>query len=144
MLTSSGINQASGGYQDDGEPKKCAGWPIFKLIEQHDLTNLCVLVTRYFGGVKLGAGGLIRAYQKSAQMVIEQLLLENVKTYYWYQIEFSLTDIKLIDRFCQTNALAIEQKSFQEKVVYTISSQQQVTFTNLPVKIITEQTEEIR
>lgn len=131
----------SGGYQDYGEPKKCAGWPIFKLIEQHDLTNLCVLVTRYFGGIKLGAGGLIRAYQKSTQTVIEQLPLKDVEVYYQYQIEFSLVDIKLVDRFCQVNNLTIEQKTFQEKVSYTISSQQGIDFANLPIKISKEQEE---
>lgn len=57
-------------YNDDGEPSGTAGKPIFKYIEGHDLINVLCVVVRYFGGVKLGAGGLTRAYGNSAKQVI--------------------------------------------------------------------------
>ena len=58
---------------DDGEPKGTAGIPIFNAIEKNDLNNILIIVVRYFGGIKLGAGGLFRAYSKSASEIIKKL-----------------------------------------------------------------------
>lgn len=58
--------------QDDGEPHGTAGPPILGVLEQSRLTNTLIIVTRYFGGVKLGAGGLVRAYRGAAQQVLEK------------------------------------------------------------------------
>lgn len=58
--------------QDDGEPHGTAGPPILGVLEQNRLTNTLIIVTRYFGGIKLGAGGLIRAYREAAQQVLEK------------------------------------------------------------------------
>ena len=58
--------------QDDGEPHGTAGPPILSVLEQKRLTNTLIIVTRYFGGTKLGAGGLVRAYRESAQQVLEK------------------------------------------------------------------------
>ena len=58
---------------DDGEPKGTAGMPIFNVIEKNNLNNLLIVVVRYFGGIKLGASGLFRAYSKSASEIIKKL-----------------------------------------------------------------------
>ena len=58
---------------DDGEPKGTAGLPIYSIIEKRGMTDVCVVVVRYFGGVLLGKGGLIRAYGKTAGAVLETL-----------------------------------------------------------------------
>lgn len=55
-------------YSDDGEPAKTAGTPVLEVISHSGLTNVIVVVTRYFGGILLGTGGLVRAYTQSAQM----------------------------------------------------------------------------
>ena len=60
---------------DDGEPSNSAGQPIYGQIHSFDLTNVLVVVIRYFGGVKLGVGGLIRAYKTSAQLTLEHSVL---------------------------------------------------------------------
>lgn len=59
-------------YNDDGEPSGTAGIPILELLKKEELTNLVVVVTRYFGGIKLGAGGLVRAYIKGAKCALEK------------------------------------------------------------------------
>ena len=59
-------------FSDDGEPQGTAGLPIYECIKNNALDHLCVVVTRYFGGVKLGAGGLVRAYSGSCAEVLKQ------------------------------------------------------------------------
>lgn len=58
-------------YSDDGEPQGTAGVPVLDVIKKNDLTDVCVVVTRYFGGILLGAGGLVRAYSHSAKIAVE-------------------------------------------------------------------------
>lgn len=58
-------------YSDDGEPGGTAGLPMMEVLKARDVTNCCVVVTRYFGGVLLGAGGLVRAYSKSASGAVK-------------------------------------------------------------------------
>ncbi|MBE37128.1 MAG: YigZ family protein [Flavobacteriales bacterium] len=59
-------------FNDDGEPNSTAGRPIMKQIEKHDLTNLLIVVVRYFGGIKLGIPGLIRSYKTSTMSVLKE------------------------------------------------------------------------
>ena len=58
-------------YSDDGEPSGTAGKPISDMISKHGLVNVLVVVTRYFGGTKLGSGGLVRAYSEAADLVLK-------------------------------------------------------------------------
>ncbi len=58
-------------YSDDGEPQGTAGVPVLDVIKKNGLTDVCVVVTRYFGGILLGAGGLVRAYSHSAKIAVE-------------------------------------------------------------------------
>ena len=55
-------------YSDDGEPQGTGGIPVLSVLQKAELTDLCCVVTRYFGGILLGAGGLVRAYSASAKM----------------------------------------------------------------------------
>ena len=57
---------------DDGEPGGTAGKPILSVIQKQNLTNVLVVVVRYFGGIKLGAGGLVRAYSKAASLALSE------------------------------------------------------------------------
>ena len=58
-------------YSDDGEPQGTAGMPVLDVIRKNNLTDCCVVVTRYFGGILLGAGGLVRAYSHSASLAVQ-------------------------------------------------------------------------
>jgi len=76
-------------FSDAGEPRGTAGKPILSAIESENLYNVLVVVTRYFGGVKLGTGGLSRAYRKSAQSALRKA--EKVKRWITSEITLSLT-----------------------------------------------------
>ncbi|AFS78053.1 putative IMPACT domain-containing protein [Gottschalkia acidurici 9a] len=72
-------------YSDDGEPSGTAGIPVLEVIKKEDLRNVVVVVTRYYGGTKLGAGGLVRAYTKGAKIgieagnIVEKVLFKKIK-----------------------------------------------------------------
>lgn len=71
-----GLNRDEFGMSDDGEPKGTAGRPVLEVLRGSSITNVLVAVVRYFGGTKLGTGGLVRAYTTAAQGVLEQLRVE--------------------------------------------------------------------
>lgn len=68
-------NTTSAGFDDDGEPNGTAGRPILNVLQHKAIGNVLVAVVRYFGGIKLGAGGLTRAYATATQMVVDEMVL---------------------------------------------------------------------
>ena len=101
---------------DDGEPSGTAGMPILNVLKKKELTNILAVVIRYFGGIKLGAGGLTRAYSTS---ISEALNLTNIKELingYLIEIEFDYNQIKLID-YMLNNKVIID-KFFNDNVIY--------------------------
>ncbi|MGO3046656.1 YigZ family protein [Psychrobacter celer] len=68
-------NTTSAGFDDDGEPNGTAGRPILGVLQHKSIGNVIIVVVRYFGGIKLGAGGLTRAYAGSAQAAVDQMTL---------------------------------------------------------------------
>jgi len=89
-------------YSDDGEPSGTAGKPIYDIISGRNLTNLLVVVTRYFGGTKLGTGGLVRAYSHAAKNVImnSKIITGYITESLKIRIEFSFYDqlVKLLNQ----------------------------------------------
>jgi len=68
-------NTTSAGFDDDGEPSGTAGRPILNVLQHKAIGNIIIIVVRYFGGIKLGAGGLTRAYAGSAQATVDEMIL---------------------------------------------------------------------
>ena len=68
-------NTTSAGFDDDGEPNGTAGRPILSVLQHKSIGNVIIIVVRYFGGIKLGAGGLTRAYAGSAQAAVDEMVL---------------------------------------------------------------------
>ncbi|MBR2677965.1 MAG: YigZ family protein [Bacilli bacterium] len=102
---------------DDGEPTGTAGAPILNVLEKEKLNNILIVVVRYFGGIKLGAGGLIRAYTKA---VTEALKLANYTELikgYKVSINFNYNDEKQIN-YLLTNYDIIDKK-YDEQITYT-------------------------
>ena len=101
---------------DDGEPSGTAGVPILNVLEKHGLTNVCFLVTRYFGGIKLGAGGLIRAYAGSAALAIKEIGMVEVKEQAGLQLQLSYSRYQELASFLQTHGLAEAESQFTDAV----------------------------
>lgn len=101
---------------DDGEPSQTAGMPILNTLKQKDLQNILCIVVRYFGGIKLGVGGLYRAYATSCKEAIEKSTIVELTKGCEIQICFSYKYLNQID-FILTNA-QILKKSFGEDIIY--------------------------
>ena len=112
----------AGHYSDDGEPSGTAGLPVLEVFRKNDITNFACVVTRYFGGIKLGAGGLVRAYSKSVLEAIEASEIIEVEYYDVYNITFDYSDLKDIEREIRNSKLTIIQKDFGEKISYDLVS----------------------
>ena len=104
---------------DDGEPSSTAGLPILNIIESEDLYNTIIIVVRYFGGIKLGVGGLIRAYSTTAKECIKDkniLINSSIIT-----INIDYTNIKELDNILNKVNCKIIDKSFDKDITYKIN-----------------------
>lgn len=105
-------------FNDDGEPGGTAGMPILNVLENNELNHILCVVIRYFGGIKLGAGGLVRAYTKAVTKVLE---ISNIITLVEGQriiIEFSYNKVKYIDNILKD--VEIIDKEFLDNIIYTV------------------------
>ena len=104
-------------FNDDGEPGGTAGMPILNVLKQNELNYVLCIVIRYFGGIKLGAGGLVRAYTKSASECLNASTLKELKIGFSIKILFDYDKVKLIDY--TLNNIDIKDKTFEDKITYT-------------------------
>lgn len=97
---------------DDGEPSGTAGSPILNVLQQQNLQNVAVVVTRYFGGIKLGAGGLIRAYSSTTAEAVKEIgLVENrIQQGFELTIPYHLFD--KFDNYAKNEKIKLENKQF--------------------------------
>lgn len=103
---------------DDKEPSGTAGMPILGVLESHHLNHVLCIVTRYFGGIKLGAGGLVRAYTKAVTSCLENTDIVNLELGKIIEIEFEYNEAKYIEHIVEKNVI---QKNFSEHIYYQIS-----------------------
>ena len=103
---------------DNGEPSGTAGMPILNVLKQNNLTNILCVVIRYFGGIKLGAGGLIRAYSSSASEALNKANIVNLIKGYKIIIEFSYNNIKQIDYLLKNIQI---KKDYSNNITYTFN-----------------------
>ena len=101
---------------DDGEPSGTAGVPMLGVLENHNLTNVCVVVTRYFGGIKLGAGGLIRAYAGSVALAVKEIGIIEIKEQAGIAIQMSYTQYQEYSNFLKAHNLMELDTNFTDQV----------------------------
>lgn len=129
-------------YNDDGEPQGTAGAPILKIILEQGLSNILVVVTRYFGGILLGTGGLVRAYSEATIKALESTEIVNKKKGYQVKIVTSYDQIEQFNYYANKNNLKVVKIEYLENIEITIEISdkhlEEITNTNSknPLKII--------
>jgi len=107
---------------DDGEPKGTSGKPTLMVLQGSGLINVAIIIVRYFGGTKLGTGGLVRAYSDATNLVIEKSELIEYKEEETISISFEYSDIRKIEYECDLNNIRIIHKSFEQNSIYKIKA----------------------
>ena len=105
-------------FSDDGEPSGTAGLPILNVLDNNQLNYILCVVIRYFGGIKLGAGGLVRAYTKSVTNCLELADIYDLTECFLTKIEFSYQNQKYIDYYLKDYNILTKQ--FHETIEYTL------------------------
>lgn len=116
-----GVDKLIQKYSDDGEPSGTAGIPMLEVLRKKDLTNCLVISTRYFGGILLGAGGLVRAYTKSIVGVLEKSKIVRKELFYNLDIVLDYIFLGKIENILKNFDLKILNIEYLEKVKINLS-----------------------
>ena len=108
-------------FSDDGEPHGTAGMPVLSLLRKESLTDVAVVVTRYFGGILLGTGGLVRAYTESARAALEQAGRQTVEKLVRCRVDCPYADYSKLESLLSSHAASVrkEDAQFGENVSVT-------------------------
>lgn len=112
-------------YYDDGEPASTAGAPIYQTLKNNNLVYTMCVVIRYFGGTKLGVGGLIKAYTNSCLQCLNKANIVPFEIVDKYTITVNYADYERLEYFLKTNNISITDKIFDEKVCITVTINQE-------------------
>ena len=116
------FNQIVEHSSDDGEPKGTSGKPSLMVLQGADIINSAVIVVRYFGGTKLGTGGLVRAYSDAVNLVLDSAeLFEYVKQEV-VKISMSYADARLVEYECKELGIEIKEKIYENSVIFVLTS----------------------
>ncbi|UZH55324.1 YigZ family protein [Salinimicrobium tongyeongense] len=107
---------------DDGEPSNSAGMPIYGQIQSFEVTNILIVVVRYFGGIKLGVGGLINAYKTAAQMALEESNIVTRTIDLKFEISFDYPEMNKVMRVIKENNLNVVDQILELdcKIIITV------------------------
>lgn len=116
-----GRNSGIARYSDDGEPSGTAGMPIIEVIKARGVVDVCVVVTRYFGGVLLGAGGLVRAYAQGSKVALDaaQVVVMHKTNRYAFDTDYS--SVGKLDYWLADQPVQVNERAFAAEVTYDIS-----------------------
>ena len=120
-------------FSDDKEPKGTAGKPIMDVIKHNEIFNCVIVVTRYFGGILLGAGGLVHAYSDAALNALNKTETAFLHKASVFEGEFDYKDLNLIQSLCDVNEYKIENMLYTDKIKanIVIPQEQEELFLNL-------------
>jgi uncharacterized YigZ family protein len=118
-------NQIVENSTDDGEPKGVAGKPTLKVLQGHDIINSCILTVRYFGGIKLGMGGMVRGYSDSANEVLKDIELIEYKDFITKEITIEYSNLSLLEYLANKYDILIVNKEFSSDVLVTLKAEEE-------------------
>ncbi|WP_293265368.1 YigZ family protein [Neptunomonas sp.] len=121
FITSTPHAEDGFGYSDDGEPSGTAGKPMFNVLQGNNVGEACVIVTRFFGGIKLGTGGLVRAYSTSVKEAITQAKFEEVHPRVTVELTYPYTLSSTVDTILHSFDTQIIDSQYAESVTLKIS-----------------------
>ena len=113
-------NQVVEYSSDDGEPKGTSGKPTLMVLQGAEIINTALITVRYFGGTKLGTGGLVRAYSDAANLVLSSAELFEYKEEEELFIEFEYSNIRIVEYECEQNHIHILEKFFLNTTKYKV------------------------
>ncbi|WP_373036024.1 YigZ family protein [Sulfurimonas sp.] len=116
------FNQVVEHSSDDGEPKGTSGKPSLFVLQGAEMINSAVIIVRYFGGTKLGTGGLVRAYSDAVNLVIQKAELFEYKQEIEVKIYFEYSNIRLVEYECEEFSIKIMEKTFDIGTIYTLKA----------------------
>lgn len=105
---------------DDGEPSSTAGAPILNVLKKNELENIACFVIRYFGGIKLGAGGLCRAYSKACSEAVRLAQIVTLKIVNLYEIHVSYENERLLSNLLKNMSTLILEKKYEMNVLFKV------------------------
>ncbi len=111
-----GIDGSNSRFSDDGEPSGTAGKPILSILEHNDITNTLLIVIRYFGGTKLGTGGLVRAYTETARAVLAEASIIHIPVLHDLRITFPYDYTNGVMRIISQHDIKIHDTEYSEDV----------------------------
>ncbi len=114
-----GANMGVMRYSDDGEPGGTAGMPIIEVMKARGVTNAAVVVTRYFGGILLGVGGLVRAYTQGAVCALNACGVGVMHPTARYLMQIGYPMLGRMDFFLKDEPVLVEDKTFTDVITYT-------------------------
>ena len=119
------FEQVVEGSSDDGEPKGTSGKPSLMVLQGQEIINAAVIIVRYFGGTKLGTGGLVRAYSDVVNLALESVEFFEYKKESIRVIQIEYSDVRFIEYECEAFEIEIVEKSFDTSTVYKIKADEQ-------------------
>ena len=111
-------------FSDDGEPSGTAGGPMLNILQKNNLVNVLIVVTRYFGGILLGTGGLVRAYSDSLQKAIEESELLELTIGTECEVKLEYNYFEKFKYYCKNNDIQIKDTSYTEEIVCKIEMEE--------------------
>lgn len=111
---------------DDGEPSGTAGGPMLNILQKNNLCNLVIVVTRYFGGILLGTGGLVRAYSEATQQAIEKSTKVIKVIGIEMTIELDYSSLEKFKYYCKINNINIEKIDYTNNIILKIEMEERV------------------
>jgi len=128
IITADGIIEKS---SDDGEPSGTAGAPMFTILSKNNLANILVVVTRYFGGILLGTGGLVKAYSGACALALEKAEIIEKEIADVYELEIGYTDINKFKHYAKNNEILILKEEYLTDIVLYIAIKNKNVLNNI-------------